>query len=327
MKRFLSDRNDTFDRDGLVLPLISISSCKISVIETWITINRQHVLSLPKVHKSFVVTKHHKSNMILQRLLDILIYKNRVNNNDYSDDDEDREVELNNILNGELDEEIKCNITTHDDFWGAFGYPLLENAVEADLTTLAQILLRHAKVCVLLEHGEDKLVKYTNNNQTCLHIACRNENTSLVTILLEYDTDPNFICPQGCPPLIPATINHRIEVMKLLLANGADANWNIPNHRWGPALICACVHGYHDALQLLLDYGADINATNSNRDTALITVVRCLPGKISLTQLLLERDADPSIANIDGLTALHYTDEDSLIAQMLINAQLEPILK
>ena len=265
--------------------------------------------------------------MILQRLLDIMIHKNRIYNDDSGNyEDEDYEVELNNILNGELDEEIKCNSTTHDDFWDTIGYPLIQNAVEADLGNLAQTLLRHAKVCVL-EHGEDKWVKYTNNNQKCLDIACRNENTSLVKILLEHGTDPDFLSPQGCPPLIPATINQRIDVMKLLLANRADANWSIPNNRWRSALCCACVKGYHDAALLLLDCGADVNAVRTDGDTPLLLTLRFRPESIGLIQLLLERGADPSVVNLLGRTALDYAEEGSEVAQMLINAQLEPILK
>ena len=76
---------------------------------------------------------------------------------------------------------------------------------------------------------------------------------------------------------------------------------------------------------LLLRHGADPNLYSPEDGLPLINA--CTNNRIGVVKLLLEYGTDPSIAHFSGETALDYAEEVSEIAQMLINAHLEPILK
>ena len=253
----------------------------------------------------------------------------------------------------ELDEAIQCDIIAVDDFWGSIGYSLLKNAIKTDLVALVQMLLKYADqntvlhlakdkqlllfacsndhfevVKLLLELGADpNLIGTTRDfeGRTCLSIACSNLNLNIVRLLLEKGAGPNLPDLNGVTPLLQATASDRIDTMKLLLAHGADTNMVFGIY--DAPFIVACDCNNIKAIRLLLAYGADINAVAKNGDTPLIRAVhRHVPHR-GLVQFLLERGADPSLADKHGKTALDYAEEGSEVAQLLINAQLEPILK
>ena len=251
----------------------------------------------------------------------------------------------------ELDEAIKWSVIAHDNFWCSFGYSLLENAVEAGLTSVVKLLLKHADTDIailinegcqllvscmrgyieitqlLLEHGADPNLsgKGRFSNKTCLSVACTGANSSLAALLLKYGANPNFCCLTAAPLLLEAISNSKIDIVKLLLEHGADANVTSPDQN--TPIASACFEGYLEVATLLLDYGADINAVDKDGDTPLLLAVRGRRPDKDLVQLLLERGADISLLNNEGCTALQYTDKGSELAQMIINAQLEPILK
>ena len=259
------------------------------------------------------------------------------------------------ILRGdlsELDEAIKCDF---DDFWGTIGYSLLENAIKTDLVALVQILLKYADqntvlhlakdeqlllfacsnghievVKLLLEHGADpNLIGTTRDfdGRTCLSIASSNLKLDIALLLLKKGANPNLHDFNGVTPLLQATASNRIDTMRLLLSHGADTNLIYADYDTPFIIACGCDN--LNSATLLLDGGADINAVSMNGDTSLIKAVRrSRPHTGSgLIQLLLKCGADPCIADSNGKTALDYAIEGSEIAQMLIDAQLEPILK
>ena len=259
------------------------------------------------------------------------------------------------LFNGEideLDEAIKYSIVAHGNFWSSFGYALLEKAVEGGLTKVVKLLLKHADAGIaifinegrqllpscmhgyieiaqlLLEHGADPnlLGEGRFSDKTCLSVACAEGNSSLVALLLKYAANPNFCCPPRAVPLLLDVIsNSKIDIVKLLLEHGADANKTRPGC-FAP-IGSACFYGSLKAAELLLDHGADINAVDKDGDTPLILAIRGRrPGR-DLVQLLLERGADISLLNNEGCTALQYTEKGSELAQMLTYAQTESILK
>ena len=115
----------------------------------------------------------------------------------------------------------------------------------------------------------------------------------------------------------------------MLLDNGADVNLintESESSSCDTALSYACRNGFVALAELLLDNGADISCVNFDGDTPLILVINSRPTS-ALVPLLLKRGADASIVNEEGLTALDYVAEDSEIAQLIANSQLENILK
>ena len=182
-----------------------------------------------------------------------------------------------------------------------------------------------------MEKGADpNLLGETRDDGTisCLTHACTTNNSAMAELLLKHGADPNLLDdPDQCSPLVQACHPKGLPVMKLLLAYGADVNSSLPGY--GTALNCACQIGSLDMARLLLDAGADVNLVDGQGDTPLIVI--CRDGEdeaqVALIQFLLEHGADPAIPGEDGRTALDYVAEGSEIAQMIAQAQLEPILK
>lgn len=93
-----------------------------------------------------------------------------------------------------------------------------------------------------------------------LHCAIRDGDTDTVETLIS--ADPHLLgtySAQGWTPLIVASFHGRAEIMRFLLANGADPN--VPNPKGTTPLMYAKGHylrtGDAQPLHLLLDAGAD----------------------------------------------------------------------
>lgn len=311
------------------------------------------------VSPSANVAKEAKSepSIFLQMLESVLISRNRCKDEDeYKYDAGAFDKVLSRIKCGdirELNEAVKYDITAVDNFWDSIGYSLLEKATEAGLLNIVKVILKYAEKSILIavdrnynplllaclnKHMEivKLLLNYGVNpnlmgvdrdeeNVTCLTFACREEALDLLELLLKHGADPNLLdYPDEIPPLVNACINNRINVVKPLLDYGANIH---SNNLFGTPLIQACRRGYLKVARLLLDRGANVNLASSYGDTPLISAVRRRPPHTELIQLLLEHGADPTIADRHGKTALEHAVEGSKIAQMLINAQLEPVLK
>ena len=253
----------------------------------------------------------------------------------------------------ELDESIAHSIITHHEFWDLIGYSLLKNAIESDLISVVQVILKHADkngiktlevnypplllackagcieiVSLMLVHGFNPDlagVGYRGHNETCLTYACLRSNLALVELLLKHGAKPDLYFRNEDPPIVQACGHGAIDIVMLLLDYGADVN--IISRYGDTPLTRACAYGHLDLVKLLMGHGADVNGVDRDGITPLMTAIRDQPHNIALIQLLLERGADPTIADSDGLTALDYADGDSEIAQMILNAQLEHILK
>jgi ankyrin repeat protein len=136
--------------------------------------------------------------------------------------------------------------------------------------------------------------------------------------LLQQGGDPNAMTPNAQERLIEYAVRSgSTEVLKLLLAHGADPN---TRSRQGQPVL-------HDALRLgvellacLLDAGADPNATDGKLTTAM-WAWGTLNGKqrTETLQLLIERGMDPNSSVQDEpllFTALRHEDE-AVVALLL----------
>jgi len=100
--------------------------------------------------------------------------------------------------------------------------------------------------------------------------------------------------------LIYASENGHIEIVEVLLDNGADVN--AYNNYGDTALINASEKGYEEVVDMLLDNGADVNAKNKDGETALMMARE--NGHKEVVDMLLENEA-----NVKTLKKLH---EDTL---------------
>ena len=260
---------------------------------------------------------------------------------------------FDDILHGgmsEVDEMISHNVFS-DNFWDRIGYSFFENAAWCGLRDLVQMLLKYAGentiaaiggdysplqlACVgghvevvelMLEHGVNPNMigeDDRGNKVLCLALACMRGKPEIVELLLRNGADPNMLISGDSTPLVQACLDERTEVVELLLQHGAYAN--LTSAGCDRPLSYACQNGNLEVARQLLDHGADINAVDDRGDTPVIIAVRS--DNTACVQLLLEYGADPMIPDRHGLTAFDCALEGSEIAQLITNAQLEPILK
>jgi ankyrin repeat protein len=112
---------------------------------------------------------------------------------------------------------------------------------------------------------------------------------------------------EGCPPLLRAAENAQEEMVRLLLAHGADVEGRGP-YGTSPLSSCACNQvdrrKRSKTLRLLLESGANVNGRTSRGRTALFSAATAGWGPEDSVKVLLEHGADPNIRNDEGRTVL-----------------------
>jgi len=125
----------------------------------------------------------------------------------------------------------------------------------------------------------------------------------MVGLLIEKGADVNLKGEAWYGPLHVAAANGHTQVVKVLLANGADVN--IFHH--DKPLHYAAMNGHIEVAEILLARGADINAKGTDEYTALGTAV--VNRQVEMVKFLLSKRADPNARAIYGRTPLYITYE------------------
>lgn len=127
--------------------------------------------------------------------------------------------------------------------------------------------------------------------------------TELVRQLLELEVEPNNpISENGwCPLMIAAAEGHGTTV-DALLEGGAQCDAR--NAFGRTALMFASSYGYDDIVRDLLAHGADPNIVPTDGEgwTALMGAAH--NNRIQTVRLLLDGGADPALTDLNGMTAL-----------------------
>lgn len=106
----------------------------------------------------------------------------------------------------------------------------------------------------------------------------------------------------GDTTLISAVVAESLELVRCLLAQGADVNHADPEG-WTP-LHCAVLDGSTAIIKLLVQAGADLEAFNPVGQTALISAVH--DEDRETVELLLALNANVNHVSQDGWTPLHF---------------------
>jgi len=160
---------------------------------------------------------------------------------------------------------------------------LIEKNAEGDLTELLMKAVRDSKqltesVKVLVNKGADinkvsGAMDYPFVNDSILIIAAQNNHWDIVKFLLEKNVKHEVKCMSrswnlGKTPLIFAALDGKLNIVKALVAKGADIN--AKDLSGNSALMMAAKNGHETVTEYLLSKNAAVNYVNDDGYTALI---------------------------------------------------------
>jgi ankyrin repeat protein len=131
---------------------------------------------------------------------------------------------------------------------------------------------------------------------TPLAKACFNNRIDVVTLLLNEGADANICISEGLTPLHAASDQSHLEVVQLLLDNGADLNTQ-DQHGQTP-LHSTISKGNLDVVELLLRKGADLDVLDESARRLINDASN--EGRIEVIKLLLNRGCRVEFSNEDG---------------------------
>lgn len=144
--------------------------------------------------------------------------------------------------------------------------------------------------------------------------AVRDGNTEAVIELVNGGVDINALDKYGTPAIYYAAWYGRLDVLAILLMNGADINKSIDlslgsessRGDW-TALHVAVEQGNADVVTLLLDYGANIDVTSHTGRTPLFKAMDQIDEHIGpdIAEILIRRGADVNLIPQGGQTLLY----------------------
>lgn len=152
--------------------------------------------------------------------------------------------------------------------------------------------------------------------QGTLHEAAGRGDAAAVSQYVEKKANLDAVDSRGYTPLRLAVEAYSTEVVKILLAGGANPNAKGPDGV--TPLMAACMSGQKDVVDALLAGKADLAAKNQSGWTALYCAV--MMGQVEIVETLIKAGADVNAADSSGQTPL-------AAAQRRGNTEIAEILK
>jgi len=110
--------------------------------------------------------------------------------------------------------------------------------------------------------------------------------------------------------LIEAAANGHLDVVKLLIENGADVN--LKGEAWYGPLHAAASKGYIEVVKILLENGADVNIFQQNKPLHNVA----MNGHIEVAEILLAHGADINAKGTDEAAPLHTAVSNNQLAMV-----------
>ncbi|THX14501.1 ankyrin [Aureobasidium pullulans] len=182
-------------------------------------------------------------------------------------------------------------------------------------------------VRIILEAGANSMARDKHNRQPIQYAAKTNEAT--VRALLDFEADVNVTGSDWPSPIVYASSEANLQVLRLLLDGGADARSEDPENPGWTALHAACKRVDPDPAfaELLIVHGADVNiATTVSKTTPLHNAVN----SAAVVQLLLKMGACVDARDSENKTPLMCACEtvaSAQVVEILIDAGADPMIK
>jgi ankyrin repeat protein/peroxiredoxin len=152
------------------------------------------------------------------------------------------------------------------------------------------VLTNHPEVVeLLLDHGADLKILY--KTKTALHLAAASGYARCATLLIAHGADVNARDETGATPLSEASWTGETEMVRLLVAKGANANDVNPQTGTTP-LHAAASRGYREVAKVLIDAGARADVRDKSGATPLYLALQFQ--RMDVVDLLI-RDATGSL--------------------------------
>ncbi|KAG9957534.1 hypothetical protein KCU61_g9042, partial [Aureobasidium melanogenum] len=185
-------------------------------------------------------------------------------------------------------------------------------------------LATHLRILLGTGVGADPSAKDKHNRQPIQYAAKTNEGT--IRALLDVGIDVDVTGSDWPSPIVYASSEASLQVLRLLLNGGANAKSEDPGTPGWTALHAACKRSDPDPAfaELLIDRGADVNAvTKISKTTPLHNAVN----SAAVVQLLLRGDAPVDLPDSDGKTPLMLACENAnsaRVVEILLTAGADP---
>ncbi|XP_068625670.1 ankyrin repeat domain-containing protein 17 isoform X3 [Battus philenor] len=155
---------------------------------------------------------------------------------------------------------------------------LAEACSDGDVGTVRKLLTEGRSVHETTEEGE-----------SLLSLACSAGYYELAQVLLAMHASVEDRGIKGdCTPLMEAASAGHVDIVRLLIAHGADVN--AVSGSGNTPLMYACAGGHEDCVRALLDNGANVEDHNENGHTPLMEVAASA-GHVGVAKILLEHGA------------------------------------
>lgn len=135
-----------------------------------------------------------------------------------------------------------------------------------------------------------------------LYLALQEGSLKAAEVLVDWPkTNVEWRTAKDESPLMMAALKGRTDLVRKLIARGADVN----KPGWAP-LHYAATGGHLEIMLVLLEHHAFIDAESPNKTTPLMMAAHY--GSPQAVKLLLDEGADPLVKNELGLTAIDFAN-------------------
>ncbi|XP_067003505.2 ankyrin repeat domain-containing protein 17 isoform X3 [Anabrus simplex] len=154
---------------------------------------------------------------------------------------------------------------------------LVEACTDGDVGTVRKLLTEGRSVHETTEEGE-----------SLLSLACSAGYYELAQVLLAMHANVEDRGIKGdCTPLMEAASAGHVDIVRLLIAHGADVN--AQSSSGNTPLMYACAGGHEEVVHTLLESGANVEDHNENGHTPLMEAASA--GHVGVAKILLEHGA------------------------------------